>query len=103
MPNLYAHDSFETAHLFSFSPHTLAQIVQKAGFNILGIREHGMPRSRIIPLYTTLIVRPLDFKDKNLTNLIKPEKGVAARRRLGMLYRRIVSRLLPGQAWLPLD
>jgi SAM-dependent methyltransferase len=103
VPNLYAHDSFETAHLFSFSVHTLAQTVHKAGYKILAIRKHGLPRSRIIPLYVTLIARSPGLDEEYLTNLVIPERGVAARRRLGMLYRRIASRLLPGQAWLPLD
>jgi len=49
-PNLYAHDSFETAHLFSFSAHTLVQTVSKAGFNILAIRKHGLPRSQNYPI-----------------------------------------------------
>jgi 2-polyprenyl-3-methyl-5-hydroxy-6-metoxy-1,4-benzoquinol methylase len=103
VPNLYAHDSFETAHLLSFCAHTLAQTVQKAGFNILAIRKHGLPRSRIIPLYVTLIARSSGSDRKNLTGIVKPERGAAARRRLGMLYRGFTTRLFPGQAWLPID
>ena len=34
VPNLYAHDCFEVAHLVSFSPHTLKQTLKKAGFEI---------------------------------------------------------------------
>ncbi|MGE5223093.1 MAG: class I SAM-dependent methyltransferase [Omnitrophica WOR_2 bacterium] len=98
VPNLYIHDSFEVAHLASFSPHTLKETVKKAGFSVLAIQVHGRPRSRVLPLYITLLARPLQAPP---AGKIRPERFVPLKRRLGMGYRVTVSRLLPGLAWLP--
>jgi 2-polyprenyl-3-methyl-5-hydroxy-6-metoxy-1,4-benzoquinol methylase len=103
VPNLYGHDSFELAHLFSFSAHTLAQVVQKAGFAVSAMQKHGLPRSQIIPLYVTLLARPAGSETKMLSYKVQPEKDTAVKRRLGMSYRRIASRLAPRRAWLPID
>ena len=59
VPNLYAHDCFEVAHLASFSAHTLVQTLKQAGFEIVALRQHGAPRSRLLPLYITVLARPL--------------------------------------------
>jgi 2-polyprenyl-3-methyl-5-hydroxy-6-metoxy-1,4-benzoquinol methylase len=99
VPNLYAHDSFEVAHLISFSAHTLAQVIKKAGFHPLLIRSHGQPRSRILPLYLTLLARPGD----NGSFTITPEKLVGIKRKIGFTYRHLSERLLPQQAWIPLE
>ncbi len=101
VPNLYAHDSFEIAHLVSFSPHTLTQVVQKAGYKVLSLQSHGRPRSRVIPLYLTLLAQPVSRFTSEFH--VRPEKGVSVKRRLGMLHRRILTRLLPRQAWLPIE
>jgi 2-polyprenyl-3-methyl-5-hydroxy-6-metoxy-1,4-benzoquinol methylase len=101
VPNLYAHDSFEVAHLVSYSPHTLSQVVQRAGFEILSLRRHGWPRSRLLPLYITLIARPALLHSPHRTFHLRPERGVAVKRRLGMFRRRVIQKLFPGQAWLP--
>jgi 2-polyprenyl-3-methyl-5-hydroxy-6-metoxy-1,4-benzoquinol methylase len=37
VPNLYVHDSFEIAHLYSFSRHTLREVITKAGFEIISL------------------------------------------------------------------
>ncbi len=103
VPNLYAHDSFETAHLFSFSGQTLKQVVLKAGFEVSAIQKHGLPRSKIIPLYITLLARPTSIKGQMLSFTVQPERYAFLKRRLGMLYRRIVTRLMPGKAWLSID
>jgi 2-polyprenyl-3-methyl-5-hydroxy-6-metoxy-1,4-benzoquinol methylase len=103
VPNLYAHDSFETAHLFSFSSHTLEQVVLKAGFEVAAVRKHGLPRSKVIPLYLTLLARPAGKKGEMQSFSVKPERYASTRRRLGMLSRRIVTRLAPGKAWLSID
>jgi SAM-dependent methyltransferase len=96
VPNLYAHDSFETAHLVAFSPHTLTQTLEKAGFEIHVFQLHGLPRSRLIPLYLTVLALPAhgngDFK-------VHPERGVRIKRRLGIFRRRLLTRLFPRQAW----
>ena len=96
VPNLYAHDCFEVAHLVSFSAHTLAAVVQKAGFSVVRLQAHGLPRSQIIPLYLTLLARPNETAHFTL----KPEHLVGFRRRAGFLYRRAATRLFPKQAWI---
>jgi len=99
VPNLYAHDCFEVAHLVAYSPHTLVQTLQRAGFTPLFLRRHGQPRSKILPLYLTALAKP----EAHPTTLpVKAEKIVALKRRLGLFRRRLLTRLLPRQAWLPL-
>ena len=97
VPNLYAHDSFEVAHLVSYTPHTLAQVVQKAGYKLITLHQHGLPRSALFPLYLTLLARPAPGA---IFNQPVPEKRVRLKRRFGMLRRRVLSRLYPKQAWL---
>jgi len=96
VPNLYAHDSFEVAHLVAFSRHTLTQVFKKAGYEILAALEHGQPRSRIIPLYITLLAQPAQDG-----YLLVPERAVRQKRKWGLFHRRLVTRLLPRLAWLP--
>jgi 2-polyprenyl-3-methyl-5-hydroxy-6-metoxy-1,4-benzoquinol methylase len=96
VPNLYAHDSFEVAHLVSFSPHTLTQTVEKAGFEIVKLERHGRPRSQWLPLYITVLARP----DVSRIHEPRPEKGVAVKRWSGMLRRRVLERLFPRKAWV---
>jgi SAM-dependent methyltransferase len=99
VPNLYAHDSFEVAHLISFSPHSLIQVINKAGFRLIYIRRHGQPRSQLIPLYLTLLAKP----DQNLVFTLKPENRVRMKRKLGFTCRYLVERLFPRQAWISPD
>ena len=97
VPNLYTHDCFEIAHLVSYSAHTLRQTLEQAGYRVLRLEAHGRPRSEILPLYLTALAAPL----ANPTN--KPVEGesfVSLKRRLGMLRRRILTRLQPSRAWL---
>jgi hypothetical protein len=99
VPNLYCHDSFEVAHLVSFSPHTLVQTLYGAGFRVETMRQHGLPRSLLLPLYITLLARP----DETVkTSLTEPEPWVKLKRRYGMYHRKLLTRLLPRQAWVPL-
>ncbi len=107
VPNLYAHDCFEVAHLVSFSAHTLSQVVQRAGYEIVALRKHGKPRSLLLPLYITLLARPaLILTERgsgrhHRTFHLQPERGVAVKRRLGMFRRRVLQKLFPHLAWLP--
>jgi 2-polyprenyl-3-methyl-5-hydroxy-6-metoxy-1,4-benzoquinol methylase len=99
VPNLYAHDSFEVAHLVSYSLHSLKQVVEKAGYRVVAQRKHGQPRSKLLPLYITLLATPhaaAEFKPK-------PEHLVHLRRQWGFFRRRVVQRLFPHQAWLPVE
>jgi len=98
VPNLYAHNCFEIAHLVSYSPNTLRQTVQKAGFELLAFKQHGQPRSEIIPLYLTLLARPAADRDNAYP--VTPERGVRLKRRLGMLQRQVWTRISPQRAWL---
>lgn len=98
VPNLYAHDSFEVAHLTAFSPHTLRQVLLQAGYQIVAFKKHGAPRSRILPLYLTLLARP---SGAGSPTAVRPERLVSLKRRLGMFHRRVLSRLLPKLAWEP--
>jgi len=98
VPNLYAHDSFEVAHLSAFSAHTLRQMVQCAGYRVVAIRKHGAPRSRLLPLYLTMLARPAAIEAQPA---LRPERFVPQKRRLGLLRRRILSRILPDLAWIP--
>ena len=98
VPNLYAHDSFEVAHLVSYSAHTLLQTLEKAGFEVIKIERHGRPRSALLPLYITLLARPQIAISRSLH--LRAEKQVALKRQAGMVRRRILEKLMPRRAWL---
>jgi len=98
VPNLYAHDSFEIAHLVSFSEHTLRQALGKAGFEIVTIEAHGRPRSRLLPLYLTALARPANAPGMMQ---VQPEGNVRLKRWWGMFRRRLLERFFPGKVWLP--
>jgi 2-polyprenyl-3-methyl-5-hydroxy-6-metoxy-1,4-benzoquinol methylase len=99
VPNLYAHNCFEVAHLISFSSHTLSQVVQKAGYRVIQLRAQGLPRSQIIPLYLTLLARP----DISAQYSVKPDQIVRLKRQTGFLHRRLAERLYPERAWIPIS
>lgn len=98
VPNLFAHDCFETAHLVSYSPYTLAETVEKAGYKIVELEAHGRPHSKLVPYYLTLLARV--ESDALQTSHLHPERFVALKRRLGLLHRRLLSRLFPQKAWI---
>jgi 2-polyprenyl-3-methyl-5-hydroxy-6-metoxy-1,4-benzoquinol methylase/predicted RNA-binding Zn-ribbon protein involved in translation (DUF1610 family) len=101
VPNFYAHDSFEIAHLTCFSPHTLKQCLAKAGYEIVRFQTHGLPRSRTLKLFLTVLARPAHENPSNFQ--MKPEHFVHIKRNIGMLWRKIMSRILPKITWLPLE
>ena len=96
VPNLYMHDSFEVAHLSSFSAHTLRQMVNKAGYELVRMEKHGRPRSNILPYYLVILCQPVLVIRKSP---LSPEGSVRLKRRVGLLYRRLVSRIFPVLAW----
>ncbi len=102
VPNLYAHDCFEVAHLISLSPHTLRQILGHAGFQVSHLKKHGQPRSVLLPLYLTVLAKPRPHAVATQGHPIRPERAVGLKRRIGILRRTIVQRLFPDLAWLPL-
>jgi SAM-dependent methyltransferase len=97
VPNLYAHDSFEPAHLVAYSAHTLRQTMEKAGFEILRLEEHGRPRSALLPLYITLLARP-GSDPKSIFNL-QPERCVKFKRQVGLFSRHVLERLFYRWIW----
>ena len=100
VPNFYAHDSFELAHLACYTPHTLQQVLRQAGYHVFFFHRHGFPRSSVLNLYLTLLAQPLP-EDAPLPS-IKPDHLVRIKRQLGLLYRRGAQKLVPNRAWLPL-
>ena len=96
VPNLYAHDSFEVAHLISYSTHTLCQVVEKAGYRVDRLRSHGLPRSQLIPLYITLLAQA----DNSVQYSFKPDRLVRFHRRYGFIRRRLAERISPQRAWI---
>lgn len=101
VPDLYCHDCFEVAHLASFSQHTLAQVMRKAGYRLLAVRKHGQPRSGLLPLYITVLAQPMSESELIDRPDVEPESAVRLKRRWGLARRRVIERLLPNLAWLP--
>ena len=100
VPNLYGHHSFEQAHLIAFSKATLLELLRQTGFQVLKVRVHGTPRSRLIPLYITVLAKGNELAAERNT-VRSSSNGVKARRKVGMLWRQIATQLLPRWAWLP--
>lgn len=101
VPNLYAHDCFEIAHLVSYSSHTLSQLLQKAGFIPVALLEHGKPRSELIPLYITVLARSISGNQAPVETVVG-ENRVKQKRLLGLTRRRVYERISSRRAWLPI-
>ncbi len=97
VPNLYAHDCFEVAHLVSFSAHTLKGLVGEAGYRVVKLRAHGKPRSTLIPLYLTMLAQAVPGKP--IYQSLTMEPAIQMRRKLGLFQRKIAERFLPRLAW----
>jgi SAM-dependent methyltransferase len=104
VPNLYAHDCFEVAHLVSFSPHALKETLRVAGFSLIVLRAHGEPRSKLLPLYLSALAspHPAGIEVGAGADNVRPEMGVKIKRQSGMLVRRFLERFANRWAWLPL-
>lgn len=100
VPNFYAHDSYELAHLSCFTPHSLRELVRQAGFERIKKKRHGFPRSKLLPLYITMLTRPMQKEVKPTT--IKPEQQVRLKRKVALFYRRVLEKIVPQCTWLPL-
>ncbi|MBN2386563.1 MAG: class I SAM-dependent methyltransferase [Anaerolineales bacterium] len=98
VPNVYIHTSFEYEHLFSFSRRTLTEMLGKAGFRVAAVRVQGRPLSQMLPFYITVLARPQKLSRRPFRP--RPERFVAGRRRLGWLFKKIVTRKLPRRWWL---
>jgi predicted TPR repeat methyltransferase len=100
VPNFYAHDSYELAHLVCYTPHTLKEALRQAGYEVVRFERHGVPRSDLLNLYLTVLARPASPQSD--PGRVRPEKNVRLKRKLAMLYRRIVQKIFPHKAWLSL-
>lgn len=101
VPNFYAHESYELAHLSCFTEHTLREMLKQAGYKIMHLRKHGYPRSETLDLYLTVLARPESEPGEPLT--IIAEHNVSLKRNLGTLKRNLLTKLVPGKTWLPLE
>lgn len=97
VPNFYAHDSFELAHLTCFTPHSLKAMVRQAGYQVFSFHTHGEPRSSLLNLYLTLLAKPLP--ESASVEPIHRDRCVRFKRQVGFLYRRVVQKLFPQAAW----
>lgn len=92
VPNLYGHVSYEIAHLYCFSPKTLADICGRAGFRVTFQKIHSVTRQHS---------RGRHY----LTILAKPD-AQAVHRRIDRTWWRLVQlqriRGLSGRSWADL-
>jgi SAM-dependent methyltransferase len=98
VPNFYAHDSYELAHLACYTPHTLQEVLRQAGFHVFFFHRHGFPLSSMLNLYLTIMAQPLP--PHVCLPPIKRDRMVGLKRKAGLFYRRIVQKLFPHRAWL---
>ena len=101
VPNFYAHDSYELAHLSCFTEHSLSEMLKQAGYKIMHTRKHGFPRSETLEIYLTVLAIP-EHEPGEILRII-PEQNVALKRSLGTLKRTLLTKLMPGKTWLPLE
>lgn len=101
VPNFYAHESYELAHLACYTPHTLQMVLRQAGYHVFFFHRHGFPRSSLLNLYLTLLAQPLP-DDISLPPVTR-DRMVGIKRRTGLLYRRAVHKLFPHKTWLPIQ
>jgi 2-polyprenyl-3-methyl-5-hydroxy-6-metoxy-1,4-benzoquinol methylase len=100
VPNFYAHDSYELAHLACYTPHTLREVLKQAGFRLILLKRHGVPRSKLLDLYLTGIAKALP--EAHGTVEIRKDRFVGLKRNVSMLYRRLMQKISPHKAWLPI-
>jgi 2-polyprenyl-3-methyl-5-hydroxy-6-metoxy-1,4-benzoquinol methylase len=99
VPNFYAHDSYELAHLACYTPHTLHQLLRQAGFEVILSKTHGVPRSEKLGLYLLVLAKPVVSAGNPP---LEAEKNVKLKRKAAMLWRRLVQKVFPNSTWLPL-
>ena len=99
VPNLFGHQAFERSHLFAFSTQLIKEILRQAGFSVRKLWVHGKPRSLLIPLYITVLASPAE--NSTMRNIRSSSSGIRRRRKMGMLWRRLVTKFAARWAWLP--
>lgn len=100
VPNLYGHTSFEAAHITAYAPAALRGVLRRAGYDVLMLKKHGAPRSRLIPLYLTLIARP---NPSAVSDPIPSPSYLGTKwgRRSGLFWAKLATHMAPSLAWLP--
>jgi SAM-dependent methyltransferase len=98
VPNLAEHAALERAHLHAFTPHSLKDAVQQAGFRVVWRRVHGSFRSPVLRLYITVLAHSADAAPP-LRHL--PLAGPRTRlgRRMGTAKREFFTRRFPDWTW----
>ncbi len=98
VPHLFGHRGVELSHLLVFSPRTLRQTLEAAGFRVQKMLAHGVPRSPVLRLYLTAVAEaapvPIDVRPRSLSN-----RGTRLRRRLGIWIYDTLTLRLPNWTW----
>jgi 2-polyprenyl-3-methyl-5-hydroxy-6-metoxy-1,4-benzoquinol methylase len=87
VPNLFGHACLELAHPLAFSPQTLSSTLEAAGFDVLAVKVHGRPYSRLLKPFVLILAQAR-------SELRPPRRGhsglraTRARRDIGMLTLR---------------
>jgi hypothetical protein len=100
VPNLFGHHALEFSHLTAFYAMSLRRLLERSGFELLTIQVHGRPRSRLIPLYVTVLAQVRFDPQPEIQNRTGV-RTVPLRRKVGVAWNRIASRVAPSLAWLP--
>jgi trans-aconitate methyltransferase len=93
VPNLYFHPCFDLAHIMAYSPHTIYQILQMAGFKILYFKQHGRPL-RIVPRYMTVLAEVIQSNVQSEIIIRSEPVGVKVKRSLGLTFDNLETKLL---------
>lgn len=97
-PNLFGHRAVELAHLVAYSPRTLRQTLETAGFRILRLRTHGAPRSPVLRLYITVLAQALT-PGQPARRVRFRAAGVRWRRQWGLWVLETLTEKLPNWTW----
>jgi len=98
VPNLFGHRGTELAHLSVFSPRTLRQTLESAGFRVLKLHAHGAPRSPVLRLYLTALA-DWPAGSQAVRRMVYSSRGVRGRRRLGIWLHDTLTERLPNWTW----
>jgi SAM-dependent methyltransferase len=98
VPHLFGHRGTELSHLSVFGPRTLRQSLELAGFRVLKMRAHGVPRSPVLRLYLTAVAQAAPesapMRQPRFTN-----RWTRSRRRLGIWLYDMLTKRLPNWTW----
>ncbi|MCJ7706316.1 MAG: class I SAM-dependent methyltransferase [Anaerolineales bacterium] len=97
-PNLFGHRAIELAHLVAYSPRTLRQTLEAAGFRVLKTKTHGAPRSPVLRLYLTVLAQALPPGQPVRRSRFRAA-GVVWRRRWGLWMLETLTEKLPNWTW----